>query len=244
MPTQRSSVSYSATAAKPAATRPTTGASPAAACSEAKPEAANPAPLAAEDRRITRSKRALRDAVVELIEERGLTNFSASDLCARADLNRGTLYNNFGDMEGLLAALEDDIMDDLENLQSCMQRLSLKDVLRYRVNKKPMPFLVNLFDYLREQGDFLHAIMGPKGDPSFGPRVRDAVCTEIIQTILHERYRNDPSPFVQYYVAFYASAYLGVITHWIETGMKESSQEMALVAMRLFFIKPGDPIRL
>ena len=181
-------------------------------------------PLAAEDRRITRSKRALRDALVELIEERGL--------------------NNFGDMEGLLAALEDDIMDDLENLQSCMQQLSLKDVLRYRVNKKPMPFLVKLFDYLREQGDFLHAIMGPKGDPSFGPRVRDAVCTEIIQTILHERYRNDPSPFVQYYVAFYASAYLGVITHWIETGMKESSQEMALVAMRLFFIKPGDPIRL
>ena len=185
MPTQRSSVSDSATAAKPAAARPATGASPAAACSEAKPEAANPAPLAAEDRRITRSKRALRDALVELIEERGLTNFSASDLCVRADLNRGTLYNNFGDMEGLLAALEDDIMDDLENLQSCMQRLSLKDVLRYRVNKKPMPFLVGLFDYLREQGDFLHAIMGPKGDPSFGPRVRDAVCTEIIQTILH-----------------------------------------------------------
>lgn len=230
----------SETAAAPAAaTASMAGASPAAACPLAKP-----APFAAEDRRITRSKRALRDALVELIEERGLTNFSASDLCARADLNRGTLYNNFGDMEGLIAALEDDIMDDLENLQSCMQQLSLKDVLRYRVNKKPMPFLVKLFDYLREQGDFLHAIMGPKGDPSFGPRVRDAVCTEIIQTILHERYRSDPSPFVQYYVAFYASAYLGVITHWIETGMKESSQEMALVAMRLFFIKPGDPIRL
>lgn len=264
MPTQRSSVSESATAAKPAAAAGSaTGAESAVTYSEAKPEVtassaagsatgAKPAAAssvadgspAVEDRRITRSKRALRDALVELIEERGLTNFSASDLCVRADLNRGTLYNNFGDMEGLLAALEDDIMDDLENLQSCMQQLSLKDVLRYRVNKKPMPFLVKLFDYLREQGDFLHAIMGPKGDPSFGPRVRDAVCTEIIQTILHERYRNDPSPFVQYYVAFYASAYLGVITHWIETGMKESSQEMALVAMRLFFIKPGDPIRL
>ncbi len=132
-------------------------------------------PFAVEDRRITRSKRALRDALVDLIEERGLTNFSASDLCARADLNRGTLYNNFGDMEGLIAALEDDIMDDLENLQSCMQQLSLKDVLRYRVNKKPMPFLVKLFDYLREQGDFLHAIMGPKGDLSFGPRARRRV---------------------------------------------------------------------
>ena len=199
---------------------------------------------AAEDRRITRSKCALRDALVELIEERGLANFSASDLCSRANLNRGTLYNNFGDKDGLLAALEADIMSDLEGFQAQMRQLTLKDVLRYRVNKKPMPFLVSLFDYLREQSDFLHAVMGPKGDPSFGPRVRDAVCTEIIQTILHERYRNNPAPFVQYYVAFYASAYLGVITQWVETGMHESSQDMALIAMRLFFIKPGDPIKL
>ena len=60
----------------------------------------------------------------------------------------------------------------------------------------------------------------------------------------HERYRNDPEPFVGYYVAFFASAYLGVITRWIETGMRESSEEMALIAMRLFFIKPGESIKL
>ena len=199
---------------------------------------------ATEDRRITRSKCALKDALVELIEERGLANFSASDLCSRANLNRGTLYNIFGDKDGLLRALEGDIMADLEALQAKMQAIGLKDVMRYRVSKRPMPFLVELFDCLREQGDFLHAVMGPKGDPSFGPRVRDALCTEIIQTILHERYRNNPEPFVQYYVAFYASAYLGVITRWVETGMRESSQDMALIAMKLFFIKPGDPIKL
>ncbi len=199
---------------------------------------------AGEDRRITRSKQALREALIELTEERGLDGFSASDLCAKAGLNRGTLYNNFGDKDGLLHALEDDVMADLERFQESMRALSLKDVMRYRVAKKPMPFLIGLFDYLREQGDFLHAVLGPRGDASFGPRVRDAVCTEIIQTILHERYRNNPEPFVQYYVAFYASAYLGVITHWIDGGMKESSADMALIAMRLFFIKPGDPIKL
>ncbi len=197
-----------------------------------------------EDRRITRSKAALRDALVELIEERGLANFSASDLCSRAGLNRGTLYNNFGDKDGLLAALEEDVMCDLEVFRDRMQQLSLADVLRYRVNKKPMPFLIDLFDYLREQGDFLHAVMGPAGDPSFVPRVRNTLCTEIIQTILHERYRTNPTAFVQYYVAFYASAYMGVITNWVENGMQESSEDMARIAVRLFFIKPGDPIRL
>ena len=61
-----------------------------------------------EDKRIMRSKCALRSALIELTEERGLDGFSASDLCAKAGLNRGTLYNNFGDKDGLLAALESD----------------------------------------------------------------------------------------------------------------------------------------
>ena len=116
---------------------------------------------ASEDRRITRSKQALREAFIELTEENGLDGFSASDLCARAGLNRGTLYNIFGDKDGLLRALEGDIMADLEALQAKMQAIGLKDVMRYRVSKRPMPFLVELFDCLREQGDFLHAVMGP-----------------------------------------------------------------------------------
>ena len=196
------------------------------------------------DRRIARSKRALRSALIELMEERGLDGVSVGDLCARADLNRGTFYNHFHDKDDLLTTLEDEIIADLERIQEQMKGLTVMDLLRYRARKKPLPFLVDLFDYLREQGDFLHAVTGPGGDIRFAPRLRDSVCANLIQTILHERYRTDPTPFVQYYVAFFASAYLGVIQHWIETGMRESSEEMALIAMRLFFIKPGESITL
>ncbi|HIT45384.1 MAG TPA: TetR/AcrR family transcriptional regulator [Candidatus Aphodovivens excrementavium] len=178
------------------------------------------------------------------MEERGLDGVSVNDLCARADLNRGTFYNHFHDKEDLLTYLEDEVIVELESIQEEMKGLTVLDLMRYRARKKPLPFLVNLFDYLREQGDFLHAVTGKGGDIRFAPRLRDSVCANLIQTILHERYRNNPSPFVQYYVAFYASAYLGVIQHWIETGMKESSEEMALIAMRLFFIKPGESITL
>lgn len=196
------------------------------------------------DRRIARTKRALRSALIELMEERGLDGVSVNDLCARADLNRGTFYNHFHDKEDLLTYLEDEVIAELESIQEEMKGLTVLDLMRYRARKKPLPFLVNLFDYLREQGDFLHAVTGKGGDIRFAPRLRDSVCANLIQTILHERYRNNPSPFVQYYVAFYASAYLGVIQHWIETGMKENSEEMALIAMRLFFIKPGESITL
>ena len=196
------------------------------------------------DRRITRSRRALRAALISLMEERGLDGFTVNDLCERADLNRGTFYNHFHDKDDLLLTLEDEIMNELARIQESMSKLSMVDLVRYRAKKKPLPFLVELFDYLKTQGDFLHAVLGPRGDVRFGPRLRDAVCANLIQSILHKRYRENPTPFVQYYVAFFASAYLGVIQRWIETGMNESPQEMALIAMRLLFIKPGESITL
>ena len=196
------------------------------------------------DRRIVRSKRALRSALISLMESKGFEAITVNDLCGAADLNRGTFYNHFSDKEHLLLSFEDEIMNDILRIQNEMSVLSVKDVMAYCVSKKPLPFLVSLFDYLRGQGDFLHAVLGPGGDPGFGPRLRDSFCTTLIQGVLHEKYRNDPDPFVSYNISFYASAYLGVITHWVETGMKEDSKTMALIAMRLLFIKPGEPIRL
>lgn len=198
----------------------------------------------AEDRRITRSKKALRQALISLMEEKGFDAITVNDLCSAADLNRGTFYNHFSSKEHLLATFEDEVMENLAQIQTQMEDFNVRDVVAVRLMKRPLPFLVDLFDYLRKQGSFLHAVLGPGGDVRFGPRLRDSVCTHLIQSVLHEQYRNDPSPFVSYYLAFYASAYLGVITHWIETGMKESSEEMALIAMRLLFIKPGEPIRM
>ena len=199
---------------------------------------------APQDRRITRSKRALSDALIELMEERSFDGFSVNDLCERADLNRGTFYNHFRDKDGLLAVLEDEVMADLDALQERMQSITLADMLAFRATGRPLPFLVELFDYLREQSDFLHAVLGPGGDVRFGPRLREAVCENLVQNILHEKYRDNPTVFVEYYVAFYAAAYLGIIAHWIERGCPESSETMARIATRLLFIKPGESIEL
>lgn len=135
-------------------------------------------------------------------------------------------------------------MADLDALQGRMQSITLADMLAFRATGRPLPFLVELFDYLREQSDFLHAVLGPGGDVRFGPRLREAVCENLVQNILHEKYRDNPTVFVEYYVAFYAAAYLGIIAHWIERGCPESSETMARIAMRLLFIKPGESIEL
>ncbi len=197
-----------------------------------------------EDRRIKRSKKALRAALISLMEEKGFEAITVNDLCGAADLNRGTFYNHFSDKEDLLESLEEEFMSDIAHIQSKIGLLDVKDVMAVCLKKQPLPILIELFDYLRKQGDFLHAVLGPRGDVRFSARLRDTVCANIIQGVLHKKYRNSDDPFVAYYISFYASAYLGVISRWIETGMKEDSEQMARIAMRLLFIKPGEPIRL
>ncbi len=201
-------------------------------------------PAPGEDRRITRSKRALRGALIALIEERGLDAITVNDLCERADLNRGTFYNHFHDKENLLTALENEVLAEVALLQARMQSVTLGDMLAFRVAGRPVPVLVDLFEYLRGESDFLRAVLGSGGDVRFGPRLREAVCENLVQNILHEKYRTNPTPFVCYYVAFYASAYLGIIARWVENGCPETPKEMARIAMRLLFITPGEPIEL
>lgn len=197
-----------------------------------------------EDRRIVRTQLALRDALIELIEQQSLDSVSVGDLCAAANITRGTFYNHYKDKEALLHALESEVISGLDVFQEHMANLKLTELAKCVALKRPLPLLVEMFDYLRDEGAFLHAVLGAGGDAAFAAHLRDSVCTNLVQSILHERYRKSSDPFVGYYVSFYASAYLGVIMRWVETGMAESSQEMAAIAQRLLFIKPGESIRL
>ena len=65
---------------------------------------------------------------------------SVNDLCARADLNRGTFYNHFHDKDDLVTTLEDEVISDLERIQEQMKDLTVMDLVRYRMRKQPLPF--------------------------------------------------------------------------------------------------------
>ena len=234
-----------ATAPAPAPAAPAAVASAPTPASAAASAPAAPAPAAAErDPRIARSRAALREAFIALVEERGIDGFSVGDLCTSAGLNRGTFYNHFRDKESLLASFEDEVIEGLGGVLAKFQSIKLRELAACSLTHRPLPMLVELYDYLREEGPFLHAMLGPGGDARFGMRLREAVCGRFVKSLLHERYQNDPSAFTRYYISFYSGAYLGVISEWIDSGMTETSEEMALISMRLLFIKPGESIKM
>lgn len=195
------------------------------------------------DRRVIRTRRMIRDALTELVDEKGLSMISVSDITSRADINRGTFYAHYRDLDDLLECSESEVLSGIMEIQEgVLARTTLPEVFDCYEHGRPLPYAVALYDYLRANGPFLRAIMGPHGDPGFTSKLSSLVMANLFGGVLNEKYRDSSIPLFRYYIAYYASAQIGVISSWLESGMRETSEEMALIALSIMFMNVGDAI--
>ena len=66
-----------------------------------------------EDRRVTMTKRMLKDALIEMLKEKDIYHISIRELCERADVNRTTFYRYYSSQFDLLSDMERDLHDFL-----------------------------------------------------------------------------------------------------------------------------------
>ena len=59
-----------------------------------------------EDRRVTMTRRMLKEALTEMLRETDIYHVSIRELCQRADINRTTFYKYYGSQFDLLADME------------------------------------------------------------------------------------------------------------------------------------------
>jgi AcrR family transcriptional regulator len=178
----------------------------------------------------------IRDALTELMEEKGVEGITVSDLTERANINRGTFYLHYRDINDLWEQSEDEIINEIEMLT---QLINPQDAINYNSQAEPFPFIISLFEYLLENSSFMKIILGPKGGASFQGKLKGLIkrtFSNIILTHLKEENMLVPTEFLMAYVS---SAHLGVIQYWLESGMANSPREMALILSRITFLGPG-----
>ena len=66
------------------------------------------------DRRILKTKRALRESLLYLLKEQPIQKISVSRLCEKSDINRSTFYTYYSSPMDLLESIEDEILNTLE----------------------------------------------------------------------------------------------------------------------------------
>ena len=66
------------------------------------------------DRRVKRTKKRLRDAIVSILKEKNVEDVTVSELANCADINRGTFYTHYRDASDLLNSLENELFNELD----------------------------------------------------------------------------------------------------------------------------------
>ncbi|MFD0674444.1 TetR/AcrR family transcriptional regulator [Cohnella sp. GCM10027633] len=188
------------------------------------------------DRRQARTKQLLRSALMALIEEKGAEGITVTDITTRADVNRGTFYLHYRDAQDMLEQLKTEMLDTLSALFS---DIDVYEVKEYAEKDVPYPKMVRLIEELQRNGDFMKVMFGPKGDLSFGLRMKGLIMKHIWSKIsLRQPNLEQFLVPAEYLLAYTVSANLGVLTHWMETGMREAPSEVARFIARIIYHGP------
>ncbi len=112
--------------------------------------------------RVRRTRGLLRQALVELVEDRGFDRVTVAELTSRAMVSRAAFYRNYRDKYDLVEQVFDEALaemtaDDQDDTRSPAQRYA--------------GFLAHIDAYHRLYG----ALLGRKGSPWFADRMRKAL---------------------------------------------------------------------
>lgn len=195
----------------------------------------------ATDRRSLRTRRALVLALADEMAAVGdLSRVTVTAVAERAGITRRTFYSHYRDISDIVASTEDALLAELVRHVSRITKTRLDDLHACLDAHEPCPGLVELLEYIVEHGRLYAALMGVGGDPSFAPRIKEAIHGAVIDRALEGLDTRAAGRFLDYYVSYVISAEVGVIAEWLDGGMHESPQAMARIMTLLAFVRPGD----
>lgn len=181
------------------------------------------------DLRVIRTKNAIRQAFLALLEEKDFDEITVRDLTTRAEINRGTFYVHYKDKHELMKECQEEIMHGMSKIAKKNLQTIAADA-EDATDSTPASPAVTIFEFLNENKVMMKALLGPKGDITFQTKLRDFLWDTLTEDMEDAFFQKEnllvPEDYIASYIAF---AHIGVIQKWLENGSKESPREMARI---------------
>ncbi len=166
--------------------------------------------------RVRRTQKLLRDALVELIEERGFESLTVAEITGRAMVSRAAFYRNYQDKYDLVEQIF------AESIQTLFNAVSEPST------EHPPQVWVRFFEHMADYERLYHALLGRKGSSWFVSKTR-ASLVDLLKE--HERLPVADQlvyPVLDDFVRdLVATMFVEAITWWLEHGRPYTSQQMA-----------------
>lgn len=162
------------------------------------------------DRRIRRTRKRLKEALLSLILEKKYERITVQQILDRADVGRSTFYLHYRDKDDLL------VSGMPENL------------LRFGGHEGDMlPPITELFEHAQENYHLFKALMGSEGIALVLKTVRQTLSEDwqkrIVSMPATENTIRLPAPVIAHYLS---GAFMSLLTWWLDSNMPHSPAEM------------------
>ena len=175
------------------------------------------------DRRIFKTKEALKGALIALLKEKELNKITVKELCEKADINRGTFYTHYKDQVDLYHAIVD---ETYEKLEAYIQSLFTIDISS---REGTVDFVTRIFKFCRFNDEYVSVFLVPHRKTLLCRKIAEYAKKYNIYGITKSKETRERLPdFIEdYFYEYLSFGVIGIIQYWIENGMVESDEEMA-----------------
>ncbi|OXM85474.1 TetR/AcrR family transcriptional regulator [Paenibacillus rigui] len=192
---------------------------------------------ASTDLRIQRTLRAIDDAFISLMGEKGFDKMTVRDITARAVINRATFYLHYKDKYDLLEKLTDHMLDQLQKAMQLPPDFSAEQ-LNMNTDEPPVSF-IRQFEHISTNATFYKVMLSHNGIPGFAERMEGVIRLALFerQTLAQpdEQHLLLPREFI---IRYATAAHIGIMKHWLDHNMPYSPTYMALQLKRLHLLGP------
>ena len=165
------------------------------------------------DRRVRRTKKALRGALAKLLMEKELHEITVQELTDLADIHRATFYSHYQDIFELYEQTEDEFLTELSSL--------LKENPTHNYEE----LIATLINYVWDNQLMFQMLLGENGNTRFRSKVGKLLEDRYLSICLYET-PIDPIPDEWNYLAgYHIHGCMNMIGEWIQSGFTEPSKK-------------------
>lgn len=176
------------------------------------------------DRRVVRTRQLLRDALMELIFDKGYDSVTVKDITDRANVGRATFYLHYaGGKEELLLSNLQEIYDEL------VERIKAEKIAPFVHGRNRSSQIA--FEHAAEQRDLYLILLRGQGAAALTQRIREYLAGLIQQELLQE-WQSGDAP-LEIIANCMAGSLIALITWWLEHDMPYPPAHMADMFSRL-----------
>lgn len=192
-----------------------------------------------EDRRVRKTKNAIKQAFIKLLAEKELERITIQDITTLADINRGTFYLHYEDKYILLSDLEDEFIDDLAEeigtFKLVLQGSNLEDFAKIFSEK----ILKNIILHIQKDIDFYLLIFKLDRKSHLEDKISELIYVNMAKNI-NNKTKISSIP-LDYFHSYVSGATISFIKHWVQD---KNRMDPDVVVDYLFKIIFNGPLRL